>query len=132
MSVGAVVRRRTRYGLEEWIKTNIGFYLRFAMTFFLCLGIIIVGRNYNFDPNIFKPNNQPPVSVTASPGFISISAEKLDDSNDIQVVSHSTIPVNMIIHDKDGSVLFTYFGLMPSESFYFEYEEPCTVIAAAS
>lgn len=132
MSVGAVVRRRTRYGLEEWIKTNLGFYLRFAMTFFLCLGIIIVGRNYNFDPNIFKLNNQPPVSVTASPGYISLSAEILDNSNTVQVVSHSTVPVDAVVKAKDERDLFTYFRLMPGKSFYFEYEEPCTVIAAAS
>lgn len=123
-------REKVRYGWVKWQKTRLGFFLLCVVTLFLCLGIIYGGWHGEFDLDINKPNNQPTASV--SPGYISLSHKILDNGNTVQVVSHSSVSLDVLVEAKDGRDLFTYFGLMPDESFYFEYEEPCTIIGTAS
>jgi len=84
-----------------------------------------------FHLDIDETNSQPAVSVTASPGLIGISHEVLDNGNTVQVFSHSSVPVDAVVKAKDGRDLFTYFGLMPGESFYFKNDKPCTITAVA-
>ena len=129
MGAAEVVRREERRcGYAEWVLVW-GLVLIFVWTLFQA-GIINIEWYGKSDRDIDEPNNQP--SVTASPGYISISPEILDDTNTVQVSSHSSVSVDAIVKAKDGRDLFTYFGLMPGETFYFEYEEPCTITAVAS
>lgn len=130
MSGDAVGRVAVPYGWVEWVETRLGFFLLFVLTLFLCLAISNGEWHGEFHLDIDRPNNQP--TVTASPGFISLSDEILDNSNTIQALSHSSVSVDAVVKAKDGRDLFTYFGLLPSESFYFEYEEPCTITVVAS
>ncbi len=130
MSGAAFGRVEVRYGLVEWVKTPLGFFLLFVLTFFLCLGISNGNWHGEFHLDVDKPNNEP--TVTVSPSFVSISADILDNSNTVLVVSNSSVPVDAEVITNDGRYLFTYSGLMPGCSFYFEYEEPCTITAVVS
>ena len=131
-AVGTLVRRKSRYGWVILVLTILGFYLIYVQSLFLSLGIYNDGGQSGPDYDINQPDNQPPVSVTASPGFISLSSEILDNGDTVQIISHSSVSVDVVVKAKDGRDLSTYFGLMPGESLYFEYEEPCAVTAVAS
>jgi len=78
-----------------------------------------------------ESRNEPVVTVTAS-GFLSITPEFLDDGDTLKVISHSSAPVDVVVTAEDGRDLSTYFGLLPSETFCFECEGLCTVVASAS
>jgi len=84
-----------------------------------------------FHLDIDETNSQPAVSVTADSAFVGISHEVLDNSNMVEVVSHSSVSVDAVVKAEDGRDLFTYSNLMPGESFYFEYDEPCTIAVTA-
>lgn len=115
-----------RYGRIEWLIIN-GLCLLFVITFFLCLANY-VERDSDFNRD--KPNNEP--TVTATPGYISVSTETIDNTNKHLVISNSSISVDATVQAKDGRVLFTSWGLLPGSSFCFKSEEPLTITASAS
>jgi len=130
----AVRREEVSYGWV-WVVKTLGIVLLILMTLFVCQGKSDGEWQIDFHPekpNSEKPNSEPAVTVTASGGYISISRQILDNSNTVQVVSTSSVPVDIVVRGEDGRELLTYFGLMPGEPFCFEYEQPCTIVAAAS
>lgn len=116
-------------GWVEWIKPYLGwFFLISILTSLLC-GAMQWDWHRDFD--LDDSSNEPNVTITAS-GFLSVSHEILDNGNTVQVVSHSEVPIDAVVKAGDGRDLFAYLGLMPGESFCFEYQEPCEVVVSAS
>ncbi len=105
----------------------------FILTSLLC-GAMNGDWHNDFDINDILDDitNEPKVTVTASPGFLSIYPEVLDNSNMVRVISYSSFPVDAVVKTEDGRDLLLYYGLEPLESFYFQSEDSCTITATTS
>ena len=138
---GSVRRFQVPYG---WliILAILGLSLCLVVTLFLGHGEN--GKWYPDTHHVDKPDNtlSGPI-VTATDSYISGDAKLMrngivvDDASAqvgdlVRYVSYSSIPVDVTVTGQDGHYLFTFSKLMPSQDFYFGYEEPCTITAAAS
>jgi len=114
------------YGRYTWLKV-CGLVLIFVTTFLLCRAVYI-GQGSDFDYD--ETSNE--VTVTATPDYISISTDTIDNINKHLVTSNSSVPVDLTFQAEDGRVLSTILNVLPSSSFYFEWEEPLTITASSS
>jgi hypothetical protein len=122
---------KLRYGWAEIMKCG-ELFLIFIMTFLLCLGIINgdVHKHFHFE----ESNNEPTViepTVTASPGFISVSPQILED-DELLVTSNSSIPVDITVETEEGYYPLTILGLQPGGSFSYKPITFGTITAAAT
>lgn len=122
----AVRRVGVKYGWFELVVVG-GICLMLLWTYFQC-----VPKKWDWDFHLHDWDNGTNVTVTASPGFLSLYPEILGDDDAVQVTSNSSVPVDVTVKAGDGRDLFTCVGLMPGEYFTFEYLMPCTVVASAS
>jgi hypothetical protein len=116
-------------GRVEWRRPYRGWFILVCiLTTLLCAAMIWNWhQDFHLEPNPIERG----VSITASPGFLSISPQILDGDT-LEVISNSSGPVDIVVNAEDGHALSAYSGLMPGEPCYLEYQEPCTVNASAS
>jgi hypothetical protein len=72
------------------------------------------------------------VSVVVTPGYISARTLSSENSSRHQVISDSSIPVDVVAWTEDGDIIFTFDNLRPGGSISFVPQEPCTVSFSAS
>jgi len=113
-------------GWVEWIRPYLGWFFLICIVTSLLCGTMSGDWHNDFDINdIFDDTtNEPKMTVTAS-GFLSIYPEFLDN-NIVRVTSNSTLPVDVEAKAEDGREIFSYYGLKPGESFYFQIDDSCT------
>lgn len=117
------------HGRIRWLRV-CGLCLIFYITFLSCLAIYLKWDNNSYRDDGDEPDNE--VTVTATPGYISISTDTIDNINKHLVTSNSSVPVDLTFQAEDGRVLSTILNVLPSSSFYFESEEPLTITASSS
>lgn len=117
------------YGLIKWLKVR-GLYLFVFIALLLCQAVYIEWDNDFKRFDRAEPDNE--VTVTATPGYISISTDTIDNINEHLVASNSSVPVNLTFQAEDGRILSTILNVLPSSSLCFESEEPLTITASAS
>jgi hypothetical protein len=126
-AVAERVIERVPYG---WL-VRIGVLL-FLITLFLCRGTYGM---WDIDSHIIEFNDEP-VIVTAGGGYLSndIATNIWSTNNGMWhlITSNSSVQEDIIVKANDGLILYTYKGLLPGRSIYFEADVACCITFSAS